>query len=118
VVRVVAGDQSTGQGLELRVYGGGNDHERGHELLEDVAAMRIETLIKSPRDLGCSARLPNLDDLQTKPVPATAESWMLNVSVRAASSRVQPLSGSRTPPSTRRVAGPRPCGSAILGSWP
>jgi hypothetical protein len=33
-----------------------------------------------------------------RPVPATAESFKLNVSVRAASSRVQPLSGSRTPP--------------------
>ncbi len=51
-------------------------------------------------------------------VRATAGSWMLNVSVRAASLRVQPLPGSRTPPPMRRGAGPRPCGSAILGSWP
>ncbi|MFC0429215.1 hypothetical protein [Kutzneria buriramensis] len=28
--------------------------------------MRIETIINAPRDLGCNARLPNLDDLQTK----------------------------------------------------
>jgi hypothetical protein len=28
--------------------------------------MRIETVINSPRDLGCQARLPNLDELQTK----------------------------------------------------
>jgi hypothetical protein len=28
--------------------------------------MRIETVINSPRDLGCQARLPNLEELQTK----------------------------------------------------
>ena len=28
--------------------------------------MRIETVINSPRDLGCNARLPNLDELQAK----------------------------------------------------
>jgi hypothetical protein len=28
--------------------------------------MRIKTVINAPRDLGCNARLPNLDDLQTK----------------------------------------------------
>ena len=37
---------------------------------------------------------------------------------RAPSSRAQPLSGSRTRPSTRTGGGPRPCASAILGSWP
>ncbi len=29
-------------------------------------AMRIETVINAPRDLGCNARLHNLDDLQVK----------------------------------------------------
>ena len=28
--------------------------------------MRIETVINAPRDLGCNARLPNLEDLQAK----------------------------------------------------
>ena len=39
---------------------------------------------------------------------------------RAASSRVQPLSGSHSPPSPRMAGGPRPYGSATLGSrpWP
>src|SRR5664279_4914594 len=41
---------------------------------------------------------------------------MLNVSVRAVSSRAQPLSGSRAPPS-RTAAGPQPYGSATTGSW-
>jgi len=28
--------------------------------------MRIETVINGPRDIGCNARLPNLEDLQSK----------------------------------------------------
>src|SRR5246127_5986598 len=28
--------------------------------------MRIETVVNAPRDLGCNARLPNLDQLQAK----------------------------------------------------
>ena len=47
-----------------------------------------------------------------------AHTGMLSVPARAPSLRVQPLSGSRTRPSTRTGGGPRPCGSAILGSWP
>ena len=43
---------------------------------------------------------------------------ILNVSVRVASLRVQPLSGSRGPPSPRMAGGPRPYGSATLGSKP
>ena len=28
--------------------------------------MRIETVINAPRDIGCNARLPNLNELQSK----------------------------------------------------
>ena len=41
-------------------------HSRIKQYLKDGRAMRIETVINAPRDLGCNARLPNLDDLQTK----------------------------------------------------
>jgi hypothetical protein len=33
---------------------------------KDGRAMRIETVVNAPRDLGCNARLPNLDELQAK----------------------------------------------------
>jgi hypothetical protein len=33
---------------------------------KDGRAMRIETVVNTPRDLGCNTRLPNLDDLQAK----------------------------------------------------
>ena len=54
----------------------------------------------------------------SRPVTSTAAWSMLSVSARAVSLRAQPLSGSRDPPSPRMVGGPRPCGSATLGSWP
>ncbi len=54
------------------------------------------------------------------PVRSTPPCSVLNVSARAASWRVQPLSGSPSPPSPRMAGGPRPYGSAPLGSrpWP
>jgi hypothetical protein len=41
-------------------------HSRIKQYLKDGRAMRIETVINAPRDLGCNARLPNLPDLQAK----------------------------------------------------
>jgi len=41
-------------------------HSRIKQYLKDGRAMRIETVINAPRDLGCQARLPNLDELQAK----------------------------------------------------
>ena len=39
---------------------------RIEQYLKDGRAMRIETAINAPRDLGCNARLPNLAELQDK----------------------------------------------------
>src|SRR6266581_3270881 len=41
-------------------------HSRVKQYLKDGRAMRIETVINAPRDLGCNARLPNLEALQSK----------------------------------------------------
>jgi len=41
-------------------------HSRVKQYLKDGKAMRIETVINSPRDLRCLARLPNLSELQDK----------------------------------------------------
>ena len=41
-------------------------HSRIKQYLKDGRAMRIETVVNAPRDLGCNARLPNLDELQTR----------------------------------------------------
>jgi hypothetical protein len=41
-------------------------HSRIKQYLKDGRAMRIETVVNAPRDLGCNARLHNLDELQAK----------------------------------------------------
>ena len=41
-------------------------HSRIKQYLKDGRAMRIETVINNPSDLGCNARLPHLDELQAK----------------------------------------------------
>ncbi|WP_176445674.1 hypothetical protein [Blastococcus mobilis] len=74
----------------------------------------------TPTTWAASAACPTSRRCRPRPVTPTADCSILNGSARAASSRVQPLSGSRTPPSPWRGGGPRPCGSATLGSkpWP
>src|SRR4051812_23772349 len=56
-------DRRDNGGVLLNVF---YKHSRIKQYLKDGRAMRIETVINHPRDLGCNARLPNLDDLQTK----------------------------------------------------
>jgi hypothetical protein len=41
-------------------------HSRIKQYLKDGRALRIETVVNAPRDLGCNARLPNLAELQDK----------------------------------------------------
>jgi hypothetical protein len=41
-------------------------HSRVKQYLKEGRALRIETVINSPRDLNCNARLPNLAELQDK----------------------------------------------------
>ncbi len=41
-------------------------HSRIKQYLKDGRALRIETVINAPHDLGCQRRLHNLDDLQAK----------------------------------------------------
>jgi len=50
-------------GVVLNVF---YKHSRVKQYLKDGRAMRIETVINAPRDIGCNARLPNLAELQGK----------------------------------------------------
>jgi hypothetical protein len=56
-------DRRDNGGVLLNVF---YRHSRIKQYLKDGRAMRIETVINRPRDLGCNARLHNLDDLQVK----------------------------------------------------
>ena len=59
--RPVIGPDSGGVVLNLSCK-----HSRIKQYLKDGRAMRIEAVINAPRDLGCNARLPNLEALQSK----------------------------------------------------
>jgi hypothetical protein len=56
-------DRRDNGGVPLNVF---YKHSRIKQYLKDGRAMRIETVVNTPRDLGCQARLHNLDDLQAK----------------------------------------------------
>jgi hypothetical protein len=56
-------DRRDNGGVLVNVF---SKHSRIKQYLKDGRAMRIETVVNAPRDLGCNARLPNLDQLQAK----------------------------------------------------
>jgi hypothetical protein len=56
-------DRHDNQGVVVNVF---YKHSRIKQYLKDGRAMRIETVVNAPRDLGCNARLPNLDQLQAR----------------------------------------------------
>jgi integrase len=95
-------------------------NSRIKQYLKDARALRIETVINSPDDLRCHRRLLHLDELQARARAVNRRLLDTERVGQAASLRVQPLSGSHGPPSPRMAGGPRPYGSATLGSrpWP
>ena len=95
-------------------------HSRVKQYLKDGRALRIETVVNSPDDLGCQRRLPNLPELQARARAVNARLLHLNVSARDASSIVQPLRGYRSRPSPGTAGGPQDYGSATLERrpWP
>ena len=96
-------------------------HSRIKQYLKDGRALRIETVGQRPSRSGLPTAPAHIStSCNPAPVPSTGGCSILNVSARAASLRVQPLSGSHSPPSPRMAGGPRPYGSATLGSrpWP
>ena len=47
-------------------------HSRIKQYLKDGRAMRIETVINAPRDLGCNAACTTSTNFRPRPVPSTA----------------------------------------------
>jgi len=84
-------------------------HSRIKQYLKDGRALRIETVVNSPTDLGCHRRLVKLDELQLK---ARAANGRLLDTERVGQGCVL------ASPAFERVALFQPCGSATLGSWP
>ena len=93
-------------------------HSRVKQYLKDGRALRIETVVNSPDDLGCRAACTTSPNCRPGPVRSTPGCWTLKKPARDVSSIVQPLRGYRSPPSPRMAGGPQDYGSATLESWP
>jgi len=72
--QIRGGKKATGGEFKTKVITRGTEvtvnafykHSRIKQYLKDGRALRIETVINAPNDLGCQRRLHNLDELQTK----------------------------------------------------
>ncbi len=72
--QVRGGQRGTGGEFKTKVVTRGTEvtvnafykHSRIKQYLKDGRALRLETVINAPNDLGCQRRLHNLDELQTK----------------------------------------------------
>ena len=96
-------------------------HSRIKIYLKEDRALRIESVINDPGDLGCKRSLEHLGELSAKARACNARLMDAVMPARAAaSSRIQSSSGSRTPPRMRRGGGSRPCASRTPGCrpWP
>src|SRR6266540_4621417 len=62
----------------------------------------------TPTTSAASACCPTSTTYRPRPVRSTSDCWTLNGSARALSLRVQPLRGSRSPPSPTMAGGPQP----------
>ena len=77
-------------------------HSRVKQYLKDGRALRIETVVNSPDDLGCQRRICNLPELQSPGACSTTPGCCtLKKSARDASSIVQPLHGDAQPSLTK-----------------
>ena len=93
-------------------------HSRVKQYLKDGRALRIETVVNSPDDLGCARRLHNLPELQAR---ARAINTRLLQTEKVGQGCVfdsPALARISQPALTEDGRGPQDYGSATLESWP
>ena len=91
---------------------------RVKQYLKDGQALRIETVVNSPDDLGCARRLHNLPELQAR---ARAINTRLLETEKVGQGCVfdsPAFARISSPPSPVMAGGPQDYGSATLESWP
>jgi len=69
-------------------------HSRIKIYLKDDRALRVETVVNDPADLGCKRSLDHLDELQAKAQPTLTEDGRRAPALRFGDPRVQALAGS------------------------
>ena len=92
-------------------------HSRVKQSLKEGRALRIETVINKPADLGTLARIAHLDELVEKARGVNDRLLMINVPVRAVPSALRSLSAS-TSPTQGRANEPGRFASGINAPWP
>ena len=93
-------------------------HSRIKQYLKDGRALRIETVVNDPYDLGCQRRLHNLPELQTKARvanPRLLDTERVGQGCVLASPAFERVALTSVNTEGRRLP---PCDSATLGSWP
>jgi hypothetical protein len=92
-------------------------HSRIKQYLKEGRALRIETVVNSPTDLGCQRRLRNLDQLQGK--ARAANRRLLTIQrVGQGCAMETALLARISQPSVEEANEPEPCAWGILASWP
>jgi hypothetical protein len=90
-------------------------HSRIKQYLKDGRALRIETVINDPGDLGCLRRLVHLDELQTRAHAvntALLDTERVGQGCVLASPAFERIARPTLTEEGTRAGGPRPCGSA------
>ena len=110
---------------QTRVFTPGTDvhidfrfkHSRVKQYLKEGRALRIETVINKPSDIGILARLEHLPELSPRLARSTIVCLQWNVPVRAVPSALRSSSAS-TSPTYGRANEPEPCASGTHAPWP
>ena len=92
-------------------------HSRIKQYLKEGRALRVETVVNSPTDLGCQRRLRHLGELQAKARAANRRLLTIQRVGQGCAMRPRCWRGSHSP-RCRRANEPEPYASGILASWP
>lgn len=92
-------------------------HSRIKQYLKEGRALRIETVVNGPSDLGCQRRLRNLPEVQAKARAANRRLLIIERVGQGCAISTQ-LFERVALPSFRRANEPEPCASGTPASWP
>jgi hypothetical protein len=92
-------------------------HARVKQYLKEGRALRIETVINKPKDIGVLARIQHLPELVAKARAVNRRLLMIERAGQAVPSRPRCSSGPHSP-TYGRAGEPEPCASGTHAPWP